>query len=273
MPTLTTISAFARRHQLVLFFALAYAFSWWAWIWYRLDPINADAPILPLGPLLAATVVLALVGGRPALRAWLAKIVHWRVAPRWYLFVLLAPPALTLAATAIILSTGAVPTPVVPDVAGVALQFVFVLLWIGLGEEPAWRGYALPRLMAGRTALTAALFLGVFHMVWHLPLFGVEYDLTNGSPWAIGVLCFSVVTAWMWLHTGGSLLLPILMHTSNNVVDRIIWQWFDGPDQIHLWWVWAGLWALLAVVIIAATGRRLTRDRPAPAPAHAQTRT
>jgi membrane protease YdiL (CAAX protease family) len=264
MSALTDISAFARRHQLVLFFALAYAFSWWAWIWYRLDPVGADAPILPLGPLLAAVVMLALVGGRTVLAAWLAKILHWRVAPRWYLFVFLAPPALTAFAAAITVATGSqlTPTPTVPSVADFAVQFVFVLLWIGVGEEPAWRGYALPRLMARRNALTAALLLGAFHVVWHLPLFGVEYDLANGLPWAISVFCFSIVTAWMWIHTGGSLLLPILMHTVNNVVDRVIWQWFDGSDRIHLWWAWAGLWTLLTVVIVAATGLRLTRSAP-----------
>ncbi|HWM58681.1 MAG TPA: hypothetical protein VNO83_12655, partial [Pseudonocardia sp.] len=53
----------ARRHQLVLFFVLAYALSWWAWVWYRLDPGNVDAPILPVGPFLAALVMLALIGG------------------------------------------------------------------------------------------------------------------------------------------------------------------------------------------------------------------
>jgi hypothetical protein len=68
----------------------------------------------------------------------------------------------------------------------------------------------------------------------------------------------------MWIHTGGSLLLPILMHTVNNVVDRVIWQWFDGSDRIHLWWAWAGLWTLLTVVIVAATGLRLTRSAPVP---------
>lgn len=257
---------FARRHQLVLFFALAYAFSWWAWIWYRLDPGHVDAPILPIGPLLAALVMLALIGGRPALRALLAKIIHWRVAPRWYLFVLLAPPALTFAAVAINLAVGAplASARAVPSVTDFALQFVFVLLVVGLGEEPAWRGYALPRLMASRNALTAALVLGLFHAVWHLPLFGVEYDLANGVPWAISVFCFSVVTAWMWLHTGGSLLLPMLMHTSINAVSYFAWRWFDGPDQLHLWWLWAGLWTILTVVIIAFTGPRLTRSRRTP---------
>jgi uncharacterized protein len=31
----------------------------------------------------------AVVDGRPALRAWLAKIVEWRAAPRWWLWALL----------------------------------------------------------------------------------------------------------------------------------------------------------------------------------------
>jgi uncharacterized protein len=263
----TALTAFARRHQLVAFFVLAYALSWWAWIWYRHDPVSADAPILPFGPFLAALVMLALVGGRRALRAWLGKIVHWRVRPVWYGVVLLGPPAVTLAAVAILRATGAalVPNRVVPGAAAVAVQFAFVLVWIGIGEEPAWRGYALPRLMEGRNALAAALLLGLLHALWHLPLFGVEYHLDgNAVPWALAVVAVSVVVAWVWVHTGGSLLLPILLHASNNAV-TFVWRWFAGPDQLRLWWIWAGLWVALAVGIVVVNGPRLTRGPACPA--------
>jgi len=261
----TCLAAFARRHQLLTFFALAFAFSWWAWFWYRLDPGHVDAPILPLGPFLAALVMLSLIGGRPAIREWFRKIVHWRVRPVWYAIALLVPPGLTFAAVAINVATGAMPIPVrvVPGLGAVAAQFAFVLVWIGIGEEPAWRGYALPRLAAGRSLLAAALALGLLHMLWHLPLFGGEYHLgSNGVPWAITVVAVSVVVAWVWVHTGGSLLLPMLLHASNNAV-TFVWQWFAGPDQLRLWWIWAALWVTLAVVIVAVTGTRLTRvDRP-----------
>lgn len=260
---MSNLLGLARRHQLTSFFVLAYAFSWWAWIWYQLDPEHVDAPILPLGPLLAALVMLALVGGRPAIRQWLAKIVHWRVPPIWYAVALLGPPALTGVAVAINLAAGAsvVPDRAVPGLSGWAVQFVFVLLWIGLGEEPAWRGYALPRLLAGRTALAAALLLGVLHAIWHLPLFGVEYDLAaNGVPWAITVLCAAVVITWMWLHTGGSLLLPVLLHTANNSA-AFVWRWFAGPDQLQLWWISAGLWVAATAAIVVVTGPRLARQR------------
>jgi membrane protease YdiL (CAAX protease family) len=139
------------------------------------------------------------------------------------------------------------------------VQFLFVLVWIGLGEEPAWRGYALPRLMAGRSALAAAVVLGVLHALWHLPLFGVEYHLDgNALPWAITVVAVSVVVAWVWVHTGGSLLLPMLLHASNNAV-TFVWRWFAGPDQLRLWWIWAALWVTLAVAVVARNGSRLTR--------------
>jgi membrane protease YdiL (CAAX protease family) len=257
----SALTAFARRHQLGLFFVLAYAFSWWAWVWYRLDPGSVDAPILPVGPFLAALLMLALVGGRTALRAWFAKIVDWRVRPVWYAVVLLVPPALTFGAVAIHLTAGGVLVPdrVVPGAGAVAAQFLFVLVWIGLGEEPAWRGYALPRLMAGRSALAAAVVLGVLHALWHLPLFGVEYHLAgNALPWAITVVAVSVVVAWVWVHTGGSLLLPMLLHASNNAV-TFVWRWFAGPDQLRLWWIWAALWVTLAVAVVARNGPRLTR--------------
>ena len=61
----------------------------------------------PFGPFLAALVMLALIGGRRAIRDWLAKIVHWRVAPAWYAVALLGPPVLTFVAVAINLATGA----------------------------------------------------------------------------------------------------------------------------------------------------------------------
>ena len=83
--------AFVRRHQLAVFVVLAYALSWWAWIWYRLDSENVGAPILPMGPLLAALIVLFLVGGWPEVKDLLRSIVRWRVGWVWYLVALGLP--------------------------------------------------------------------------------------------------------------------------------------------------------------------------------------
>ena len=262
MPRNRGPAAFVRRHQLAAFVVLAYALSWWAWIWYRLDRENVGAPILPVGPLLAALIVLFLVGGWPEVRDLLRSIVRWRVGWVWYLVALGLPVALTLTALGLNLLLGAEPVAGFrrPAPADLAVRFVFILFWIGLGEEPGWRGFALPRLLVGRSALAAALILGIIHLVWHLPLFGVEYDATNLLPWGITVVCFSIVIAWVWLATGGSVLMAMLMHASNNTV-AFVWQMFAGPDQLRLWWLWCALWVATTALVIAATGPALRRPR------------
>ena len=178
---MTTLTGLARRHPLVGFFGLAYLLSWWPWVWYRIDPAAVDAPILPFGPLIAAAIMLALIGGWPAVRAWLGGIAVWRVGPLWYALVLLLPAAITAMAVGVNLFLGAAlpPEAVLPGWGDLAARFLFIFVLIGLGEEPAWRGYALPRLIEGRPALAGALILGLLHALWHLPLFGIEYDFGN----------------------------------------------------------------------------------------------
>jgi uncharacterized protein len=253
-----------RDNQLVAFVGLAYSLSWWPWVWYQYDPVAADAPILPIGPFLAAIILLAITGGWPAVREWFAKIVHWRVSWFWYAAAFLLPAALTLSAVGINLMMGAqrVAAFAAPDAGSLAARFVFIFLFIGLGEEPAWRGFALPRLLNGRSALAAALILGVIHMVWHAPLYGVEYDAANVAPWGITVICVSILICWMWLHTGGSLLLPMLLHASNNTI-ALVWGMFEGGDRLRLWWIWCALWVTAAAVIVFTTGKNLKRSRNA----------
>ena len=60
--------------------------------------------------------------------------------------------------------------------------------------------------------------------------------------------------AWVWLHTGGSVLMAMLMHASNNTI-AFVWQMFAGPDQLRLWWLWCALW-------VAADRPRPRRHRP-----------
>lgn len=254
--------AWIRRHPLIAFFALAYALSWWPWLWTLLDPAGAPSTILPTGPLLAALVVLHILGGWPAVKAFLVKIVAWRVGLRWYLVVLLLPPAITGAAVGLNLLLGAAPAeasfPAAADFVG---KFIFILLFIGLGEEPAWRGFALPRLLGRHSALAASLILGLCHALWHITLFGVEYDLGNVLPWLLGVLSFAVLVTLVWRHTGGSLLLPMLFHTSVNST-AFPFGWFAGNELIRLWWLFAALWCLAAIVVVWRNGPTLARGKP-----------
>lgn len=56
---------FVKQHPVAVFLVLAFFLSWWPSLLYVLH-IGNFPPILPLGPLLAALIVLPLaVGGRP----------------------------------------------------------------------------------------------------------------------------------------------------------------------------------------------------------------
>jgi membrane protease YdiL (CAAX protease family) len=163
------ITSFIKRHALVLFFALAYVLSW--------SPSLFEAhSILPLGPLLAALLVLLFTDGWAGVKDFLSRIVQWRVSPRWYLLVLGLPVAILAVAVGLNILLGAT-APMwerMPPLFELPIVFLVIALLIGLGEEPAWRGFALPRLSAGRSALAGSLLLFALHAVWHLPLFGLE---------------------------------------------------------------------------------------------------
>jgi membrane protease YdiL (CAAX protease family) len=154
----------------------------------------------------------------------------------------------------------------VPPLAELPGTLLFILIAIGLGEEPAWRGFALPRLSTGRSALAGCLLLFVLHAVWHLPLFGLEYDLQNGLPWLLMLLGGTIFSTWMYYRTSGNLLLPVLFHTSVNVGAKYLFNpLFSGADALRLWWLVAGLWLLVGCALVVAHGRELGRGPARPA--------
>lgn len=245
------ITACVKRHPLVTFFGLAYALSW-------LPSLFEAHSILPLGPLIAALIVVPIIGGWSGLKEFLGRIVQWRVGLRWYGLVLGLPPILLLIAGALNVLLGA-PMPQltqIPAWSNLVPWFASILLLIGLGEEPAWRGVALQRLQVGRSALAASLILGLLHVLWHLPLFGLEYDRFNGLPWLIAVLASTILTTAIYRRTNGNLLLPTLFHTSVNTSAQFFFNpLFAGESLLQLWWLWAALWLVVAIIVVLVEGR------------------
>jgi hypothetical protein len=76
-----------RSHPLIVFFVLAYAFSWWPWPLYAIG--LAPSAIIGFGPFLAALVVMVLARGKVGILGLLKRMVRWRVRPVWYAAALL----------------------------------------------------------------------------------------------------------------------------------------------------------------------------------------
>jgi membrane protease YdiL (CAAX protease family) len=219
------LGSLIRRYPLITFFVLAYALSWWPWVLYALD--LSPQTIVGFGPFLAAIVVLLITRGKTGIVGLLRRMVRWRVAPVWYAVALLLPVAIELSAMVINVQLGA-QAPSAAELGGwtgLFSTFAIVLLVPGLGgawEEPGWRGYALPRLQTGRSALFASLILWVGVAVWHLPLM-----IIGEIHWSdiVFLLGFVIVFNWVFNNSNGSVLLLMLMHAMNNTISGS----FIGP--------------------------------------------
>jgi membrane protease YdiL (CAAX protease family) len=225
-----------KDRSLLAYFVLAYAISWAFMVPVALSAqgiITADIPyalyyLASFGPALSALLVTALTTGRAGLRSLLSRLWKWRVEVRYYVFAVLVPIALfAVAAMANNLITGAWPDlSLLGQIDYVPyLGFLGVLgLWLltyGLGEEIGWRGFALPHLQRNRPAANAAVLLGVAWACWHLPAFFfrdtyVEMGWLGFVMFAVSINFASVVFAWLYNSTDGSLLLVILFHVFFN---------------------------------------------------------
>ena len=255
-----------KRHPLVSFYVLACALSWWLWPLYALD--LAPTPIIGFGPFLAALVVLGFTRGRAGMMDLLRRIVRWRVGLTWYAAALLLPIAVTLAAAAInVVALGAQPSASAAELGGwssLVPTFLILLLIPGIGgtwEEPGFRGYALPHMQAGRSALSAGLTLGAMWAVWHLPLFITGMDHWNES---LQIVAWTVVFTWLFNNTRGSVLLAMLMHAmSNTVSGSFVSQMFSGTDSVNQGWLRGALWCAVALAVVVVTGpAHLSRKHP-----------
>ncbi len=167
-----------RRYPTVAFFTLAYGFAWLCW---GIDITLGGAAqgliaIGQFGPLLAALIVIGVTEGRGGVRALLGRLRNWRIGGGLYAIAIIGPFLLALGATLLDALTGGVAPSLarqvpngVPQGAIVPLLpilFIFGFFFGGpLGEEPGWRGFALPRLLSGFGTWTAAALLG---FVWGL---------------------------------------------------------------------------------------------------------
>jgi membrane protease YdiL (CAAX protease family) len=114
--------------------------------------------------------------------------VRWRVGWQWYLIVILGPAAFSLAVAAVYVLLGGSWVAAAPAALRegplLMLPFFLVILTLtdGLGEELAWRGFALPRLLSRHNALVASLILGVIWALWHPPCSGRRVQKCTNNP-------------------------------------------------------------------------------------------
>ena len=130
-------------------------------------------------------------------------------------------------------------------------RFLSIFLFIGLGEEPGWRGFALPRLQKQRTPLIASLILAAIWALWHLPLMGNEFPAAIIPAFLMSLLGGTLIQTWLFNRTKGSVFAQMLFHATVNTIGAgLVLPLCKGPAFVLFWYIYATLWLVVGVAII-----------------------
>jgi membrane protease YdiL (CAAX protease family) len=224
-----------KRHPLITFFVLAYAVAW------AFVPFGSFGAF---GPMVAALVVVPLTQGRAGLRELGSRLVRWRVRWFWYLVALGLPLAIHLLTAGLHTAAGDDGWSVrAASVSAALLTFLVRLVNPTdgpLGEEPGWRGFALPGLQSRYSPLAATTILALLVAGWHLPLFFLEEGGLQPPVLVGGLVTTVAVTywyAWLFNHSAGSVLLVLMAHS------------IEGSLQAQ-GWIYMGVWCVAGVALI-----------------------
>jgi membrane protease YdiL (CAAX protease family) len=215
-------------------------------------------PAMLLGPLASGILMSRATGGREGTKDLFRRLRRWRVGLRWYL-VLLIPPAMVLLILSLLERV-------------VSPSFAPNHFWIGIAfgvpagicEEIGWMGFAFPKMRAQRSALGAAVLLGILWSTWHLPVINFlgaaaphrQYWFAFFLAFAFAMTAMRVLIAWIYAGTN-SVLLAQLMHIASTGA-LVIFSPPVSPAREAMWYALYGclLWLIVGIVV-TATGRQL----------------
>lgn len=268
---MTTASSpnWIKRNPLVAYFVLAFVITWLlisplvlsnqGWISLRISPYWH--PVAGLGPLLGAFIVTWAVSGGEGIRALLGRMSNWRIGNLWFFLGVFSPFVLFGVAIVLVRLMGGS----WPEFGKLAQGEYATASWIlgylvsavamGIGEETGWRGFALPRLQQGRSALSATLILTLFWGLWHIPFFfyRLEFGPVQVIGFFVGLLAGAIWFTCLYNSTSGSVFAVIAWHTTWNLVNQLA----TAVSVAVLSWMSVLVW-LTAIAIVVRWGARLS---------------
>ena len=146
------------------------------------------------------------------------------------------------------------------------------ILILSIGEEPGWRGFALPRLEERYGPVWGTLVLGTLIGLYHIPAFFTPIlgpvTFPEFIAFMVTAIAASFIYTWVFNGTGGSLLIVILLHAAGNASSSLLSGLFDelpyggwAATVIDGGALGAIMFTIIAVLLIVLTkGRLFYRD-------------
>jgi membrane protease YdiL (CAAX protease family) len=254
--TLSETALASYRLPLVVFLVLVLPLSWYPWL-LSLALHHAPSGPNPLGVLVAGLIGASFAGGWRNALGYLRRIVQPGRSVAAVLVTLLLPPLTLLIGSALASLQGVAFTWHAPDWSDLVDRMIFTFLFVGLGEEPGWRGFLLPYLEQRLHPVAATLFVAIIWAVWHIPLMGSEFAWPLVPAFLISLVGAAFVLSWLANVTGG-VLLPMLMHAIINTIGAgYVFAMVAPASLARFWWIYALVWFVAGILTIALTAGRL----------------
>lgn len=257
VTALPSRSKAADRHDVVAWFVgLSLAFL------VAASAVSTVVPALLMVSLVFGPLAIAIVLARRedgGIRGLLRTLTIRPVLARWYL-ALLIPVLGSLAMVGLAVVLGAPSDHLFDELSPSALIIPLVVAVPAFAEELAWRGFALRRLLTATSPLKATLLLGIPWTAMHLALYLPGQSYADLAIWPIFAIIgsYSVLLSWVFIRTGGSVLMTGLVHALLNGTVSLSW----GID--HAWEYRGVVFAVIAIGIVALGGLRRTSDHSTP---------
>lgn len=283
------IAAIIRSHPLTAFFILAYA-----GMWIVISPLVMDSlgwialpDVLSFilfflsslsGPTLAAYLVTGVLEGKPGTGRLFRRTFQVRAGLQWYAVVLFIFLSIWLAAYSVVYK-GA---PLANLAANPSLllsaflpNVIFGLLIPSIGEEPGWRGFALPRMQKKYGPIMASILLGALHGVWHLPALFTSllgpFTVMGFITFVLTATAATFIYTWVFNNTRGSVWIAMVLHSSSNAASSFMGQIIQQDVEPAGWsvalgpgWLNVIIFGIAALVLIVLTRGTLSyrSDQP-----------
>jgi uncharacterized protein len=217
--------------------------------------------ILVFIPAILAILFTAMTERSKGVEVLLKKLTQWRIGFKWYLIAFGLALVSRFAISVLAILSGWTTTFQLYDWTPRQYAIIGIFTMIGASmEELGWRGYALPKLLAHRSALTSALIIGIFWGILHLGL-TLPGQMNAGTSWVSTILFLigtSVILTWLFIQTHYGIVAGIVFHAAQNffvflnggmLTAGIFWES----------WLLTAVTLVIAVTLIVIYGRGLQR--------------
>ncbi len=268
--TTTEKESFLVRYPILSYYLMSCAFFWTLLILFGVIVVGAlhvDPSAQPwtvwivtiLGswmPSLSAAIVVRATQGPEAVADLFARLVRFKLPARWYLASLIPLGVVALAVLGYRLSGGA-PEGSTPLTFPVWFHLLVINLLAGpTGEEPGWRGFALPRLLERYCPLKAGLLLGLIWSFWHLMMWLVSSGYAGTTllvyilEFTVTIVALNLLMVWIYQHVPDSLAPMVVAHFVFNFGAELVFPGALGLGaRLPLFGWLAGAFVLVAAIV------------------------